>query len=106
MHRSRRRLLTSWAGVWTLAIAVLALALPMQAQGFGPGDDQAEEVVWSIWISQEQAHPGDTIVVALIAEVTHVPDGEGKHWHFYPRAADYDTDLFVEKPTRISSGPF
>lgn len=95
------------------AMALLALALvwaaPAEAQGgFGLGDEQ-DPVVWSIWLSQEQANPGDEVVVALVAEVTDAtqpsfePGGADHHWHFYPRA---DEHTGIEKPTAFSSRGF
>lgn len=111
MPRSRRLLFT-WAGVWTLVFGWLALAGPAAAQGgfgvsSGAGDGSDEPVVWSLWLSQEQAHPGDEIVVAIVAEVTEATqrswdenDPREYHWHFYPRE---DEHRGVENSTRFSS---
>ena len=91
---------------WTvLALVMLALigaAGLARAQGFGVGLGSSP-VAWSLWTSQDRATPGSEIVVAIVAEVSPVPDGQGKHWHFYPREAEHTGR---EQHTRIASGPY
>lgn len=67
-----------------LFLAVLALvASPASAQF------QDDPVTWSVELSQDQARPGDQVIVAVVATVTDEPDEAGKHWHFYPRAEEH-----------------
>ncbi len=59
------------------------VALPASAQF------QEDPVTWSVELSQDQARPGDQVIIAVVATVTDIPDEEGKHWHFYPRAEQH-----------------
>ncbi|MFI4859164.1 MAG: cytochrome c biogenesis protein CcdA [Phycisphaerales bacterium JB063] len=77
----------------------LALALLIGVQA--SAQFQQDPVTWSVELSQDQARPGDRVIVALTATVDPKPDAQGKHWHFYPRA---DQHTGIEVATTITPG--
>lgn len=80
--------------LFLLALAFL-IASPAAAQF------EEDPVTWSVELSQDQARPGDQVIVAVTATVTDQPDDQGKHWHFYPRE---DEHTGQEVPTSITPG--
>ncbi|XAL99393.1 protein-disulfide reductase DsbD family protein [Phycisphaeraceae bacterium D3-23] len=68
---------------------LLALAVALLVTVQAGAQFQQDPVTWSALLSQDQARPGDEVIVAVKADVTDQPDAQGKRWHFYPRAGEH-----------------